>query len=101
LINGAGGGVGSIAVQIAKAYGAHVTGVDSGQKLEMVRALGADRCSTTAVPSRKASVAVLRKLLEAGKLMPTIDRSYALSEVGAAMRHLCAGDARGKIVITP
>ena len=43
LINGAGGGVGTLAVQIAKAYGARVTGVDSASKLEMVRSLGADR----------------------------------------------------------
>jgi NADPH:quinone reductase-like Zn-dependent oxidoreductase len=42
LINGAGGGVGSLAVQIAKAGGAHVTAVDSTHKLEMLRALGAD-----------------------------------------------------------
>ena len=42
LINGAGGGVGSMAVQLAKTYGARVTGVDRGQKLEMVRALGAE-----------------------------------------------------------
>jgi len=43
LINGAGGGVGTIGVQIAKAYGAHVTGVDRGSKLEMMRAVGFDR----------------------------------------------------------
>lgn len=43
LINGAGGGVGSLAVQIAKAHGAIVTGVDRAGKLEMVRSLGADR----------------------------------------------------------
>ena len=42
LINGAGGGVGSIVVQLAKANGAQVTGVDCAAKLEMVRALGAD-----------------------------------------------------------
>ncbi len=42
LINGAGGGVGSIALQLAKAYGAHVTGVDSTPKLAMIRSLGAD-----------------------------------------------------------
>jgi NADPH:quinone reductase-like Zn-dependent oxidoreductase len=42
LINGAGGGVGTIAVQLAKAYGAHVTGIDSTEKIEMVRSLGAD-----------------------------------------------------------
>lgn len=42
LINGAGGGVGSIAVQFAKAVGAHVTGVDRAEKLEMLRSLGAD-----------------------------------------------------------
>jgi NADPH:quinone reductase-like Zn-dependent oxidoreductase len=42
LIIGAAGGVGSFAVQIAKAFGAHVTGVCSTTKVDLVRSIGAD-----------------------------------------------------------
>jgi NADPH:quinone reductase-like Zn-dependent oxidoreductase len=42
LITGAGGGVGTFAVQLAKAYGAEVTGVASTTKTDLVRAIGAD-----------------------------------------------------------
>ena len=42
LINGAGGGVGPFAVQIAKYFGAEVTGVDNSKKLDMLRSIGAD-----------------------------------------------------------
>ncbi|MDP6665051.1 MAG: NAD(P)-dependent alcohol dehydrogenase, partial [SAR202 cluster bacterium] len=42
LMNGAGGGVGTFAVQMAKTFGAEVTGVDSAEKLDMLRSIGAD-----------------------------------------------------------
>jgi NADPH:quinone reductase-like Zn-dependent oxidoreductase len=42
LINGAGGGAGMFAVQLAKLYGAEVTGVDNATKLDFIRSLGAD-----------------------------------------------------------
>jgi NADPH:quinone reductase-like Zn-dependent oxidoreductase len=177
LINGAGGSVGSIAVQIAKADGARVTGVDRAEKLEMIHALGADRvidfaqedftrggelydlildvASTLSLgdcrrvltpdgiyvlighdhfgkahgrilgsvprffglialarfdhhlarpvsrPGKQDTIAALRALLESGKLVPVIGRTYPLSEVPAAMRQMQEGHVRGRIVIIP
>ena len=44
LINGAGGGMGSYAIQIAKSRGAHITGVDRADKFDFMRSLGVDTC---------------------------------------------------------
>jgi NADPH:quinone reductase-like Zn-dependent oxidoreductase len=172
LIIGASGGVGSYAVQIAKAIDAEVTGVAGTAKLDMVRSLGADhvidytrddftdgprrydlivdiagnptlsrlRRALTAtgtvvivggeeggnftggmnrqlralalspfVPQqltmfiakqRSRDLERLTELIEAGMMMPHIDRTYRLDQVADAMRHLEAGRARGKIAIT-
>jgi len=167
LINGAGGGVGTFAVQIAKLFGAKVTGVDSTEKLDMVRSIGADhvidytqedftksgqrydlildvvvsrsisdykrvlspkgilrmvggsmarvfkaillgplisRSKKMSIvvwkPNKKEDMVFLTELLEAGKVVPVIDRRYPLSEVAEAFRYLEEGHHQGKIVIT-
>ena len=43
---------------------------------------------------------VLRGLIDSGQLLPTIDRSYPLSEVAAAIGCMLDGHARGKLVVT-
>jgi NADPH:quinone reductase-like Zn-dependent oxidoreductase len=44
--------------------------------------------------------AVLKELIEAGRITPVIDRTYPLSEVPEAIRYLEEGRAQGKVVIT-
>jgi NADPH:quinone reductase-like Zn-dependent oxidoreductase len=161
LINGASGGIGTFAVQIAKSFGAEVTGVCSTRNLDMVRSIGADhvidytqedftqngqrydlildiaayrsifdyehalspkgiyvlaggslaqilRASMTRNkkmgnlshrPNQKDLV-FMKELLEAGKVVPVIDRRYPLSEVAEAVRYYGEGHARGKVAIT-
>jgi len=172
LVNGASGGVGTFAVQIAKALGAEVTGVCSTANVGMVASIGADHVvdytredftraerrydllidiagnrslaetrrvlapkgalvvvggpnkgrwigpfgrtirmlmQSPAVSQRMVSflahqnrddLAVLRELLDAGKVTPVIDRAYRLNQVAEAVRYLETGHARGKVVIT-
>ena len=52
-------------------------------------------------PSKKDLMAVLKDLLETGKLTPVIDRTYPLDEAAEAIRYLASGDARGRIILTP
>jgi NADPH:quinone reductase-like Zn-dependent oxidoreductase len=48
----------------------------------------------------KKDLVFLKELLEAGKVIPVIDRRYPLSEVADAIRYLEEGHARGKVIIT-
>jgi NADPH:quinone reductase-like Zn-dependent oxidoreductase len=168
LINGAGGGVGTFAIQLARLSGAEVTGVDASHKLNVVRSLGADYvidytqedftktgkrydliidCQNfrSMIDNRRAlepegtyamvggsiprvyqlwflsfiasltredrnlrlvaegpnkGLADLKELMETGKLIPVIDRTYQLSEVPEALRYFGEGHHKGKIVIT-
>jgi len=172
LIIGASGGVGSFAVQLAKAAGAVVTGVCSTAKLDLVTGLGADhvidytredfadgvhhydliidiagnsplsrlrraltptgtavivggeskgnitggidrqlramiltpfigqRLTGLASKERASDSEVLADHITAGTVTPSLDRTYPLDQVPAAMRHLEAGKVNGKIAIT-
>jgi NADPH:quinone reductase-like Zn-dependent oxidoreductase len=172
LVIGASGGVGTYAVQLAKAFGARVTGVCSTAKVDLVRSIGADdvidytrqdfadgsqhydlildiggnsrlsrlrraltptgtlvivggeeggkltggfgrslrapvrslfvrqRLTMLASKEHHTYLEALRPLIEAGQVTPAVDKTYPLAEVAAAMRHLEAGHARGKIAIT-
>jgi NADPH:quinone reductase-like Zn-dependent oxidoreductase len=172
LVNGASGGVGTFAVQLAKALGAgHVTAVCSTRNVERARSLGADRVVdytrgdytrgeerfdliidvagshswrankrvlvpggtlvlagaptgnrltgpmgrlarlwlTSRVGSRRliffickpnrADLAVLRELIEGGRVRPVVDHVYPLAEIADALEAMGAGHVQGKLVV--
>jgi len=168
LVDGASGGVGTFAVQIAKSFGAEVTAVCSTQKVDTARSIGADHiidytqedftksgqrydlilaanAHHSIFDYRRALIqngiyvmagggglqalqavllgpllsrigrkktrffiakidqkdlVFLKELLEAGKVVPVIDRRYPLSDAAEALRYLAEGHAKGKIVLT-
>ena len=158
LINGASGGIGTFAVQIAKYFGAEVTGVCSTRNQDLVRSLGADhaidytredfaenegrydliidivanrsnsdymralspegryvavalnasimfardgkkRASSLGARTNLEDLIFLKELIEAGKVVPVIDRVYPLSEAAEALRYYGERHSRGKVVI--
>ncbi len=164
LINGASGGIGTLAVQVAKSFGAEVTGVCSTRSLDLVRSIGADqvidytqedftkgeqtydlildivanrsifdykrvlspkgnyvavafspaalflgplisktgskKMGSLMAKSNDKDLVFMKALLEAGKVVPVIDRVYPLSEVAEAVRYYGEGHPQGKVVIT-
>lgn len=111
LIDGASGNVGPFAVQVAKALGAEVTGVASGDKLDFVPALGGnlvmsrfgDRWSGLMLwwkAMHPQDVERLGQLIASGQVTPRIDRRYPLDQVADALAWVEDGHARGKVVVT-
>jgi NADPH:quinone reductase-like Zn-dependent oxidoreductase len=104
LVNGAGGSMGVFALQMAKAQGAHVTGVDSGAKLELLRSLGADEV----VDYQKEDVTrsderwdlvldvFARRSLSAWRRILTPTGRYRM--VGGSARRILAGFVRGRMM---
>ncbi len=88
LINGASGGVGTFAVQIAKSFGAEVTGVCSSRKLDMVRSIGADQVIDYAREDFTKSGQRYDLILAVGGYHPISDYKRALSPEGI---YVCAG----------
>ena len=50
--------------------------------------------------ANQKDLVILKELVEAGKVVPVIDKRYSLSEAAEALRYLGAGHARGKVIIT-
>ena len=94
LVIGASGGVGTYAVQIAKALGAHVTGVASGRKLDMVRSLGADQVVDYATTDFLDGSTRYDVILDIGGLNPLRRLRNALTDDGTLV--IVGGEGGGK-----
>jgi NADPH:quinone reductase-like Zn-dependent oxidoreductase len=75
-------------------------GMDRQLRAHLLFPLMSQKLSTFIASENSADLAILRDLLESGKIKPAIDRTYPLSQTPAAIRHVQEGRARGKVVIT-
>jgi NADPH:quinone reductase-like Zn-dependent oxidoreductase len=95
LINGAGGGVGTFAVQIAKSYGAEVTGVDSAEKLDMLLSIGADHVVDYAKEDFTKTGQVYDLILDVVSHRSVFDYGHAMSLGGISV---IIGGSPGKVL---
>ncbi len=94
LVNGAGGGVGSFAVQIAKLYQAELTGVDSTGKLDMLRSIGFDHVVDYTKQDFTKNGQLYDLIIDAKTNRPLFDYFRALSPNG---RYVTVGGSLGRL----
>ena len=75
-------------------------GIDRQLRAQVLSLFVRQKLGTWISTEREEDLETLRELLEAGKVMPVIDRTFPLSEVHEAVRYLREGRPRGKVVIT-
>ncbi len=92
LINGAGGGVGTFAIQIARLYGCETTGVDSAGKLDMLRSLGFDHVIDYATEDFTQTGRRYDLILDAKSTRSVFDCARALNPGGTYVT--CGGATR-------
>jgi NADPH:quinone reductase-like Zn-dependent oxidoreductase len=66
----------------------------------LISMTGSKKMGNSAQRPNQKDLVFMTELLEAGKVVPVIDRCYPLNETAEAIRYLEAGHARGKVVIT-
>jgi NADPH:quinone reductase-like Zn-dependent oxidoreductase len=66
----------------------------------LISMTGSKKMGVLMAKPNKKDLVFMNELLEAGKVVPVIDRRYPLSEVAEAIRYLEEGHAKGKVVIT-
>ncbi len=107
LINGAGGGMGTFAVQMAAARGAHVTGVDAAEKLELIASLGADEVIDYVAADPVETSARYDLIIDVFARRPVGDWQRVLTPTGAYLmvggstRRIVAGFAQGARLSKP
>jgi NADPH:quinone reductase-like Zn-dependent oxidoreductase len=66
----------------------------------LISMTGTKKMGNLIVRINQKDLVLMKELIEAGKVVPVIDRRYLLSEVPEAIRYYAEGHARGKVVIT-
>jgi NADPH:quinone reductase-like Zn-dependent oxidoreductase len=91
---------GTLVLSSGESDGRWIGPVDRIIKALVLSPFVSEKMASFTVKPNKEDLQFLKQLIEAGKLMPVIDRTYPLSEVPEAIRYLEEGHARGKVVIT-